>query len=95
MDARSFETKITNFIAALTALSVLNLFTPLFSKLGGFSSSFSPEVIVVGLKTDPFSAAKAEDFVDGIPTFSEGVFWQKVFPYFEYPLIDAQNALPS
>lgn len=95
MDARSFETEITNSIAAFTALTVLNLFTPLFSKLGGFFSSFSPEVIVVGLKDDPFNAANIEDFVDGTPTYSEGAFWQKVFPLFVYPLIDAQNALPT
>jgi len=79
MDARPFETEITNFIAVLTALSVLNLFTPVFSKLGGFFSSSPPEVVVAGLKDDPFNAAKVEDFEDGTP-FSEGPFWKKVFP---------------
>ena len=78
MDARPFETEIANFIAALTALGVLNLFTPIFSKLGGRLSSLPPEVVVAGLKGDPFNAAKVEDFVDGTPTFSEGSFWQKV-----------------
>jgi hypothetical protein len=80
MDARPFEKEITNFIAALTALTVLDLFTPVFSKLGGLLSSFPPEVIVAGLKGDPFNAARVEDFVDGSPTFSQGFFWQKVFP---------------
>jgi len=79
MPARPFETEITSFIAALTALSVLNLFTPIFSKLGGFLSSFPPEVVVAGLEGDPFNAAKVEDFVDGTATFSEGPFWKKVF----------------
>ena len=92
MPTRPFETQIANFIAALTALSLLNLFTPVFSKFGRFFSSFPPEVVVAGLKSDPFNAAKVEDFVDGT-TFSEGLFWEKVFSYVEYPLIDAQSAL--
>ena len=83
MPARPFETEITNFIAALTVLSVLNLFTPLFSKLGGFLSSFPPEVVVAGLKGDPFNAAKVEDFVDGTAALSEGPFWEKVCLYIE------------
>jgi len=83
MAAKPFETEITNVIAALTALSVLNLFTPIFSKLGGFLSSFPPEVVVAGLKGDPFNAAKVEDFVDGIAAFSEWPFWEKVFSYIE------------
>jgi hypothetical protein len=82
MPARPLETEITNFIAALTALSVLNLFTPVFSKLGVFFSSFPPEIVVAGLKDDPFNAAKVEDFVDGAATFSERPFWEKVFSYF-------------
>ena len=83
MPARPFETEITNFIAALTALSVLNLFTPVFSKLGGFLSWFPPKVVVAGLKGDPFNAAKVEDFVDETATFSEEPFWEKVFLYVE------------
>jgi len=96
MPARPFETEITNFIAALAALSVLNQFTPAFSKLGGFFSSSPPEVIVEGLKDDRFNAATVEDFVDGTPTLSAGPFWEKVFSYVEYRLIEAQIlCLPS
>jgi len=79
MDPRPFETEITSLIAVLTALSILNLFTPVFSKFGGFVSSSPPEAIVADLKDDPFNATKVEDFEDGTP-FSEGPFWQEVFP---------------
>lgn len=70
--------RLASFLALLATGSFLTFYTPIARHLGRFSI-ISPDLVLEGLKGDPFIVAtNKDDFLDGHPTRSSGSFWGKV-----------------